>query len=665
MAEEVMTQEQGQAILKAMELMQKQYAEMLNKMDKLERQQNVVQSFLSAITEAQDFGKTMQEIEKVTKDVTKADKATFYCCDNAENKFFVQNNESRDYCIDSDSPENIMLSDMKNDAEQLNGNNEWKVFRTDENSVYIPIISNDSKVLGIVEAVKESGFQNADDFDIFKPHSEIINTIDLAIQKELSHQVSITDELTGLKTRKGLNEYLKDTMCANLNEGRPVNILMCDIDHFKNVNDTYGHDAGDVVLSNVAKVLKDSTKSGADSVFRFGGEEMICIINGDADKAYEKAENLRKAIENSDNLVLSGGKPVNLKVTVSMGLYQIDPSVGMQFTKENSRALFDSEFKHADDLMYAAKKDGRNRIKTTEDIYNSYLVSKSAEVIGVNAIAEQAMTEIKSCVETGDSNSIIEAAESIGADMKESENLKADFYNRDRNTHELDNGKIGNVSYLDIKPQYRAFISDVTENQVRKLIPKLEEQGIKYSGIRNSSGNYTLTVNKYDVKNVKGMLYESQHEQPFKQYRSQSYQPQQYSRQRTQTYQPAEQYGNRSYNNQYRPQNYSQTEQEQRKEPTFYNKNAYNGIQNKTFIQTDAKTAYAISQEAQRDGVNFSAKFDGERSAVTVDGRKDRSFIEKIKSIREWADKVHLRAAPIKQKQYEQQQKRSHGGGAR
>ena len=187
--------------------------------------------------------------------------------------------------------------------------------------------------------------------------------------------------------------------------------------------------------------------------------------------------------------------------------------------------------------------------------------------------------------------------------------------------HELDNGKIGNVSYMDIKPKYRAFINNVYESQVKRILPLLEEQGIKYSGVRNSSGNYTLTVNKYDVKKVKSMIFENSQERNIS--------------------------------------------QDQKKEPRFYNKEAFKDIDNKTYIQTDSKTAYEISQEAQKDGVVFSAKFDGEKSAVTVDGQKDLNFINKIKSIKEWAEKVHVRAAPIKQRQLEEEQRKSRGGDAR
>ena len=73
---------------------------------------------------------------------------------------------------------------------------------------------------------------------------------------------------------------------------------MCDIDHFKSVNDTYGHDAGDVVLKGTSNVMKDFTKDGANGCFRMGGEEMVAILITDLpEEAVDKAEALRRRIE--------------------------------------------------------------------------------------------------------------------------------------------------------------------------------------------------------------------------------------------------------------------------------------------------------------------------------------------------------------------------------
>lgn len=92
-----------------------------------------------------------------------------------------------------------------------------------------------------------------------------------------------------------------------------------------------------------------------------------------------------------------------------------------------------------------------------------------------------------------------------------------------------------------------------------------------------------------------------------------------------------------------------QTQQPEKKSPTFYNKDGYNAIQNKTFIGTDAKTAYSISKFAEKNGVTCSVKFDGNKSAVTVDGVKNKGFVEAVKKISEWSDKVQIKAAKAKE----------------
>ncbi|MGN0587760.1 MAG: hypothetical protein ACI4JF_10775 [Oscillospiraceae bacterium] len=86
----------------------------------------------------------------------------------------------------------------------------------------------------------------------------------------------------------------------------------------------------------------------------------------------------------------------------------------------------------------------------------------------------------------------------------------------------------------------------------------------------------------------------------------------------------------------------------QRKEATYYNREGFKDIQNKTYIRTDSRTAYAISKEAQKYGIEHSVKYDGEKSAVTMDGVKDRDFIETVKRMAEWAEKVQVMEAQNK-----------------
>lgn len=186
------------------------------------------------------------------------------------------------------------------------------------------------------------------------------NLSDLKKQLESEHMGRITDELTGLRNRQGLNEYILDTVCSRVNSGKPVNIVMCDIDHFKSVNDTYGHDAGDIVLKNVAGILRNA--AGPDHVFRFGGEEMILLLNCEEDQAYDMAEQIRKEVERTVHTVTAEGQTKDISVTISMGVYRMRPDAEM--TPENARDIFDSEFKNADTLVYAAKESGRNKVVT-------------------------------------------------------------------------------------------------------------------------------------------------------------------------------------------------------------------------------------------------------------------------------------------------------------
>ena len=233
--------------------------------------------------------------------------------------------------------------------------------------------------MGVIVAEKSEGFTPAD-YNNFRQGCQIVNTVELALKKEFEHQGRITDELTHLKNRQGLNEYLSNTMCGNLNDGKTVNIVMCDIDHFKNVNDTYGHDAGDIILKGVADVLHEGTRAGADCAFRMGGEEMVCIINSEPEVAMDIAERLRSTIENTVHNIQHEGKPLDVKVTVSMGVHTMDPKGAV--TPENARKVFDKEFKHADKAVYDAKESGRNRVVNNNELTNlKYLALKAAEVM--------------------------------------------------------------------------------------------------------------------------------------------------------------------------------------------------------------------------------------------------------------------------------------------
>jgi diguanylate cyclase (GGDEF)-like protein/PAS domain S-box-containing protein len=158
---------------------------------------------------------------------------------------------------------------------------------------------------------------------------------------------ALTDPLTGLHNRRGL-EGRSEALHFRPG-GAPVTQvwIMVDIDHFKRVNDTYGHEAGDEVLKAVAEALR-STARGADLVARFGGEEFVLVLpDTSAELAVRIAERLRLAIEALSTDV--GGQVI--RVTASFGVAQ--------------RAAQDSQLEvleRADAALYSSKKDGRNRV---------------------------------------------------------------------------------------------------------------------------------------------------------------------------------------------------------------------------------------------------------------------------------------------------------------
>lgn len=157
------------------------------------------------------------------------------------------------------------------------------------------------------------------------------------------------DELTGILNRYGFYEALNDQLLnANPNDSA---LMIIDIDNFKSVNDKYGHVAGDAVLSKVASVL--SSSSGADSIIaRWGGEEFIVFVCNEANYC-EYADGLRRAVENAD-IPIDGGM---IRVTISIGVCSVGKKVNQD---EFSRII-----SIADNNLYKAKKNGKNRIEST------------------------------------------------------------------------------------------------------------------------------------------------------------------------------------------------------------------------------------------------------------------------------------------------------------
>ncbi len=164
-----------------------------------------------------------------------------------------------------------------------------------------------------------------------------------------SVELSITDSLTGLHNRRYMEGHLRTLVSEAARTGRNLSMLVANIDHFKNVNDTYGHDVGDAVLKEFCLRLRRNTR-GVDLACRLGGEEFVIIMpDTDLTHAYQVGERLRACVA-SDEFLIGDGQ--NIRVTASVG-------IGTLETPDDTPELM---FKRADSALYIAKRRGRNRV---------------------------------------------------------------------------------------------------------------------------------------------------------------------------------------------------------------------------------------------------------------------------------------------------------------
>lgn len=164
-------------------------------------------------------------------------------------------------------------------------------------------------------------------------------------------ELAIIDDLTQIANRRHFYEYFHQEWPRLLRENAPMSVILCDIDHFKLYNDTYGHLAGDECLQKVAHAIHSSVKRPADLVARYGGEEFGVILpNTLIEGAFTLAEEMRLNVH--DMKIPHARSPVDEYVSLSLGISQVIPSNDIDPEKLIA---------WADDALYDAKRQGRNR----------------------------------------------------------------------------------------------------------------------------------------------------------------------------------------------------------------------------------------------------------------------------------------------------------------
>ena len=212
----------------------------------------------------------------------------------------------------------------------------------------VPMVAADNVVTGFIlmeSAAKEQG-QDL----ISMPLRILLTVATVALETARLFHLSVYDDLTGLYARRYFDHRLQEEEARVKRYGGTLSLVMADLDFFKRVNDTYGHQQGDRVLVETAALLQNAVRQELDMVCRYGGEEFVVILpHTGRDGALVAAERIRSAVEKH----AFGGQEKPLDITLSLGVSFMD-----QINIVNREELL----RRADSALYQAKRQGRNRV---------------------------------------------------------------------------------------------------------------------------------------------------------------------------------------------------------------------------------------------------------------------------------------------------------------
>ncbi len=209
----------------------------------------------------------------------------------------------------------------------------------DQKSITVHIVCNDK------ESVQHTNYQ----IGIIKKYLEETKPIlESRILMDILKERSLVDGLTGLYNRKYLDDFIENSMPAEINKGTTYAIMFLDIDYFKMVNDTYGHDAGDAILQKLSQTMKELIGLN-DFIIRFGGEEFVIILR---DPTEESAYELAKKINQEFAKIVFNFNNESFSKTLS---------VGYSFVPKDTDQIWKA-IKYADLSLYKAKDTGRNKV---------------------------------------------------------------------------------------------------------------------------------------------------------------------------------------------------------------------------------------------------------------------------------------------------------------
>lgn len=306
--------------------------------------------YMTKLFEEKDFSKTIELITNLGSTIVNADRTSFWFWDKKKKQYWTvaamnnskitisENSGIVGKCIRNNK---VVLSNEPYSDDSFNGSVDRETGYITKSVLCMPVTNSDGDVIGAFQALNkyenDGKFNDAD----IKKLSLVAVFCGKSLESYLLHNEAERDQLTGLKNRYAFYEIYNRRILPEANKST-TSLVMGDIDYFKKVNDTYGHNIGDKVLMHVAEIFREAIGID-DEVVRWGGEEFIIILrNKGIGQARKFAENLRKVIEESpyDN---------KLNFTMSFGVSELDN----KYTLEENVKLVDSN-------LYKAKELGRN-----------------------------------------------------------------------------------------------------------------------------------------------------------------------------------------------------------------------------------------------------------------------------------------------------------------
>lgn len=328
---------------KIFDITQKLYAEMAKDYDNAEDDHNAIYRLLT------DLGRTL----------VNADRASFWKWDKRSHTLWttaavgagrITIPEGTGLVGKALAEKRAIVTNDPYNCPDFNSDVDKKTGYVTRSILVMPICDCKGEFIGAYQAINkldEAGFDLEEDVRRLSLAAFICG---ITLESDSFLDDSRHDKLTELKNRMGFySDYSKtyEKMLMDAEKMCSISLFICDIDHFKRVNDTYGHNAGDAVLCHVANIFRKNCRI-CDGVYRWGGEEFIVILpDTSLEKAAEAADRLRLCVMDS----VCHYEDLDIKVTMSFGVTTIDPIFSIE---EN--------IKHADDKLYTAKESGRNRV---------------------------------------------------------------------------------------------------------------------------------------------------------------------------------------------------------------------------------------------------------------------------------------------------------------